>query len=45
MPFDMLLVNGDLARQTGELLDYLQFNSFIHPFTKKMPLVEPLSGR
>ncbi|HMJ62602.1 MAG TPA: twin-arginine translocation signal domain-containing protein, partial [Bryobacteraceae bacterium] len=37
--FEMLLVNGDMARLLGKPEDYLAFNSFIDPLAAKMPLV------
>ncbi len=37
--FDMLVVNGDLARQKGEPEDYLKFSSFVDSLAGQMPMV------
>jgi 3',5'-cyclic-AMP phosphodiesterase len=42
--FEMLLVNGDMARLLGKPEDYLAFNSFIDPMTAKIPLVATLGN-
>lgn len=42
--FEMLLVNGDMARLLGKPEDYLAFNSFIDPMAAKMPLVATLGN-
>jgi 3',5'-cyclic-AMP phosphodiesterase len=42
--FEMLLVNGDMARLLGKPEDYLAFNSFIDPLAEKMPLVATLGN-
>ena len=44
LKFELLLVNGDLARQQGDVLDYLQFNSFIEPLTKRTPVLLTLGN-
>lgn len=36
---DLLVVNGDLARSSGQLQDYAAFNSYIDPLTETMPVV------
>jgi 3',5'-cyclic-AMP phosphodiesterase len=38
-PFDMLVVNGDLARLEGKPADYEAVVSLLDPLTRKMPLV------
>jgi 3',5'-cyclic AMP phosphodiesterase CpdA len=42
--FEMLLVNGDMARLLGKPEDYLAFNSFVDPMAAKMPLVATLGN-
>ena len=42
--FQMLLVNGDMARQLGNPEDYKAFNSFIDPLAEKIPLVATLGN-
>jgi 3',5'-cyclic AMP phosphodiesterase CpdA len=42
--FEMLLVNGDMARLLGKPEDYQAFNSFIDPLAAKMPLVATLGN-
>ncbi|HZS57170.1 MAG TPA: metallophosphoesterase [Bryobacteraceae bacterium] len=37
--FEMLLVNGDLARQTGQPGDYAQFTGYVNALADQMPLV------
>ncbi len=37
--FELLLVNGDLARLTGQPGDYSQFTGFVDPLAEQMPLV------
>jgi Icc protein len=37
--FDMLVINGDLARQTGEAADYAALRSFVNPLAEKMPVI------
>jgi len=36
-PFDLAVVNGDLARLTGEVADYGQFASLMKPIVEKTP--------
>lgn len=42
--FQMLLVNGDMARLLGKPEDYKAFNSFIDPLAEKIPLVATLGN-
>jgi Icc protein len=35
--FDLAVVNGDLARLTGEIADYAQFASLVKPIAEKAP--------
>ncbi len=42
--FEMLLVNGDLARLKGEPEDYLQFNSLVNPLLDQLPMVVTLGN-
>jgi 3',5'-cyclic AMP phosphodiesterase CpdA len=42
--FEMLLVNGDMARQLGKPEDYQAFNSFIDPLAERLPLVATLGN-
>jgi 3',5'-cyclic-AMP phosphodiesterase len=42
--FDLLLVNGDLARRTGEEGDYTAFRGFIDPLAEGMPAVLTLGN-
>ncbi len=42
--FQMLLVNGDMARQLGKPDDYKAFTSFIDPLAEKIPLVATLGN-
>jgi 3',5'-cyclic-AMP phosphodiesterase len=42
--FDMLVVNGDLARQKGEPDDYVKFNSFLGPLAEQMPVALTLGN-
>jgi Icc protein len=43
-PFDMLVVNGDLARLEGKTADYEAVVSFLDPVTQKMPLAMTLGN-
>ena len=36
---DLLLVNGDLARKTGESADYAALCEYLNPLSQRMPLV------
>ena len=36
---DLLVVNGDLARQSGQMQDYAAFSSYVNPLADSMPLV------
>lgn len=42
--FDLLLVNGDLARQKGEPDDYTKFNALLEPLTDKLPALLTLGN-
>ena len=42
--FQMLLVNGDMARLLGKPDDYKAFTSFIDPLAEKIPLVATLGN-
>ena len=42
--FDLLVVNGDLARRTGEQSDYAAFRGFIDPLAEEMPAVVTLGN-
>ena len=42
--FQMLLINGDMARLLGKPEDYKAFNSFIDPLAEKIPLVATLGN-
>ncbi|MBV8553219.1 MAG: metallophosphoesterase [Acidobacteriaceae bacterium] len=42
--FDMLVVNGDLARLNGQPEDYLQFAKYLDPLAAQMPLVVTLGN-
>jgi len=42
--FQLLLVNGDMARLLGKPEDYKAFNSFIDPLAEKIPLVATLGN-
>lgn len=42
--FDLLVVNGDIARQKGEPEDYAKFTPFIDPLAERMPLVITLGN-
>jgi 3',5'-cyclic AMP phosphodiesterase CpdA len=36
---DLLVINGDLARQNGQMQDYAALNSYINPLADAMPMV------
>ena len=36
---DMLLINGDLARSSGQMQDYAALDSFLNPLADAMPMV------
>jgi 3',5'-cyclic-AMP phosphodiesterase len=38
VPFDAMLVNGDLARQQGKPADYEMVTEYLNPVTEKFPL-------
>src|SRR5947209_5475388 len=42
--FDLLVVNGDLARQTGREADYAAFRGFLDPLAEQMPAVMTLGN-
>ncbi|MBV8708569.1 MAG: metallophosphoesterase [Acidobacteriaceae bacterium] len=42
--FDLLVVNGDLARRTGEVGDYTTFRGFIDPLAEQIPTVVMLGN-
>jgi Icc protein len=42
--FDLLLVNGDLARLKGETNDYAGFSGLIDPLLEKIPMVATLGN-
>ena len=42
--FDLLVVNGDLARRTGEAGDYTAFRGFIDPLAEQIPTVVTLGN-
>lgn len=42
--FDLGLVNGDLARKSGEPADYTAFTKFFDPIAEKMPTVVTLGN-
>jgi 3',5'-cyclic AMP phosphodiesterase CpdA len=42
--FDLLVVNGDLARRTGETGDYAAFRGFLDPLAEQMPAVITLGN-
>ncbi len=42
--FDLLLVNGDLARRTGEQGDYAAFRGLVDPLAEGMPAVVTLGN-
>ncbi len=44
MPFDLGIVNGDLARKTGEPADYNAFVTFFNPLADKMPALITLGN-
>ena len=42
--FDLLVINGDLARRTGEQGDYAAFRGFLDPLAEQMPAVITLGN-
>ncbi len=44
LPFDLGIVNGDLARKTGEQADYTAFVNFFDPLADKMPTLITLGN-
>lgn len=42
--FDLAVVNGDLARLSGEPVDYAQFTSLVRPITERIPTVMTLGN-
>jgi 3',5'-cyclic-AMP phosphodiesterase len=42
--FDLLVVNGDLARQRGQESDYAAFRGFLDPLAEQMPAVVTLGN-
>lgn len=42
--FDLLLINGDLARLKGEPADYAAVRNFVNPLAERMPMVVSLGN-
>jgi Icc protein len=41
---DLLIINGDLARQNGQMQDYAAWNSYIDPLADTMPMIVTLGN-